>query len=137
VAEVTFEPRYALPRMRNPDLELLRDIILDPSGTGREFGDAVTSFEDGGNRSTLILLSHDELGYYLRYSDSEEDEWLSLGNANRLAEVVMPDDWEASAGLFVAVERAWPAIEDFCQFGIRSEKIEWVRPADMPEGGNW
>jgi hypothetical protein len=97
----------------------------------------VISFEDGGNRSTLILLSHDELGHYLKYSDSKGDEWLSLGNANRLAEVVMPDDWEASAGLFVAVERAWPAIKDFCQFGIRSEKIEWIRPADMPEGGNW
>ena len=46
--------------------------------------------------TTLILINDAELGYYLKYFDPEGKEWLSLGNRDRLWEVVCPDDWEAS-----------------------------------------
>jgi hypothetical protein len=51
--------------------------------------------------------------------------------------VICSDDWEASAGLFLAPEKAWIAISEFCRSGARSPDIEWIRPADMPADGNW
>jgi len=130
-----------LPIMRPPDLEALRDIILRPDVPGREFGEATIHFGEGDERSVLLLLHHGPLGYYLHYfqhfTRPDRADWLSLGDPTRLAEVVMPDDWEASAGLFIPTDRAWLVIEEFCRSGRRSDKIDWIRPEDMPEEGMW
>ena len=83
------------------------------------------------------MLAHLELGYYLNYMGRGNEEWLSLGDASRLSEVVIPDDWKASAGLFIPPDKAWPAIEEFCQFGTRSERIAWISPEQVPDDGNW
>jgi hypothetical protein len=137
MAELSFEPQYALPWMRNPDLEELRRIVLNPKGPGWDFGDARIRYEARGEQFTLIVLSHLELGYYLKYIDPRDEEWLSLGDASRLTEVVVPDDWEASIGLFIPPDRAWLAIEEFCQSGTRSNRIAWIRPEAVPDEGNW
>jgi hypothetical protein len=136
MADVFFEPRYVLPWTRNPDLEELRRIFLHPNGPGWQFGDAMIRYDERGQQFTLIVLSHPELGYYLKYLDSC-DEWLSLGDASRLAEVVIPDDWEASAGLFIAPDQAWLAIKEFCLSGKRTNQIAWITPDQVPDEGNW
>jgi hypothetical protein len=119
----------------------LKGIILGPNVPGREFGEAMIHFGEDDERSVLSLLHHGPLGYYLHYfghfARPDRDEWLSLGDPTRLAEVVMPDDWEASAGLFIRPDRAWLVIEEFCRTGQRSDEIEGIRPEDMPEEGMW
>ena len=130
---LTFQPRYKLPEVRNPDLNEFRQTILE---CGDEFGEATLVYE-GEQTATLILIFHDQYGYYLKYRNSDREEWLSLGDASRLKEVVTPDDWEASVGLFVPLPRAWQAIKDFCESGERSAGIMWIRPSEIPAGGNW
>ena len=63
--------------------------------------------------------------------------WLSLGDRSRLSEVVCPDDWKVSAGLFVPTDKAWLVIRQFCESGTRSNDIEWITPDDMPDDGNY
>ena len=128
-----FQPRYKLPELRNPDLNELRKTIYELGG---EFGEATLLYE-GEQTATLILIFHDDYGYYLKYRNSDRKEWLSLSDASRLQEVITPDDWEASIGLFVPLPQAWGAIKDFCESGERSAGIEWIRPSEMPTGGNW
>ena len=135
---VTFEPRYALPWQTDPDLEQLRQVVIE---RGAEFGEAGFTFANAHRRTSLIAIFHEPIGYYLKYLASLTpplpEPWLSLGDRSRLAEVVTPDDWEASVGLFIAKEAAWLAIEDFCRTGERSSRISWIQPRDMPRSGNW
>ena len=134
--EVRFNPRYAISPVRNPDPAWLCDLILDPFRPGREFGEATIVFSDSGRTIDMILIADRTLGYYLKY-DAGGEEWLSLGDASRLSEVVCPDDWQASAGLFIPPEQAWLAIREFCQTGTRSHAIRWISPVELPEDGNW
>lgn len=134
--EVQFRPRYAISNVRDPDPSWLRDVILDPFRSGREFGEAVIDFREGERTHRMILIADRDLGYYLKYEPSA-DTWLSLGDRTRLSEIVCPDDWQASAGLFVPAEDAWVAISEFCQSGGRSHAIQWIRPSEIPEDGNW
>jgi hypothetical protein len=134
--EVQFRPRYAISSVRDPDPTWLRDVILDPCRPSREFGEAAIDFREGELAYTMILIADRDLGYYLKH-ESGTDTWLSLGDRTRLSEVVCPDDWEASAGLFVPAEAAWFAIDEFCQSGRRSDAIEWIRPREIPADGNW
>ena len=112
--EVVFDPRYALRPVVNPAPEWLQDFILDPFRPGREFGEALISFREGDRSVSMILLADCELGYYLKYEPGG-DTWLSLGDRARLSEVVCPDDWEASAGLFVSPTKVLQAVCDFCR----------------------
>jgi len=130
---LTFQPRYRLPGLRNPDMNGLRKTILELGG---EFGEA-TLLYDGKHMARLILIFHDDYGYYLKYRNDDGKEWLSLADATRLKEVVTPDDWEASVGLFVPLPEAWDAIKHFCECGERSDEIVWIRPSEVPAGGNW
>ena len=134
--EVVFEPRYAIGPARNPGQAWLRELILDPSHPGREWGEALITFRDAHRTSELIVINDRDLGHYLKYEPTG-DTWLSLGDAARLSEVICPDDWKASAGLFLAPQKAWIAISEFCRSGARSLDVEWIRPADMPDDGNW
>ena len=77
---LTFQPRYKLPELRNPDLNELRKTI---SELGGEFGEATLVYE-GKQTARLILIFHDDYGYYLKYRNNEGKEWLSLGDASRL-----------------------------------------------------
>jgi hypothetical protein len=131
-----------MPEMRNPDLERLRQIILNPDGPGWQFSEGGIDYLSDGRRTHLIVLQHPELGYYLKYIGpggirEPNDTWLSLGDRSRLGEVVCPDDWEASAGLFIPPPLAWEAIQLFCTTGARSPAVEWISPLETPESGNW
>jgi hypothetical protein len=134
--EVLFAPRYAIRPVRDPDPDWLRDLILDPFRPGREFGEARATFRDGDRTAELILIADRGLGYFLKWEPTG-DTWLSLGDPSRLAEMVCPDDWQASAGLFVPAEKAWLAIHEFCRTGGRSSEVAWIRPEDVPAEGNW
>lgn len=136
MVEIVFEPRYALEATRNPDLSWLRGVILNPFQMGGEFGEATITFREGAREATLILISDRELGYYLKH-EQVGDIWLSLGDPDRLTEVVCPDDWKASAGLFIPLARAWMVIHEFLLSGTRSAVIGWIQPSDVPESGNW
>jgi hypothetical protein len=136
---VRFQPRYELPEMCDPDVHFLRDLILRPCEPGRTFGEAALLFEGDATQSPskLILIHDDNHGYYLKYIDSTKAEWLSLGDASRLLDLVTPDEWQASVGLFLSPTDAWSAIEDFLASGTRSPRVEWIRPQEMPDGSNW
>jgi hypothetical protein len=131
---VSFEPRYALPATRQPDPEAVRSLLLAPGG---EWGEAVARFEDAGGRSELLVLSHPPLGYYLRHTAPDRSVRLSVWDDGRLAEVVEPDDWRASAGLFVPPPLAAEAVAEFLRSGGRWPGVRWEPPAVVPAGGNW
>ena len=134
--EVVFEPRYELPDLRNPALECLREIILDPFRPGRAFGEAGITFRDGERVVSLLFITDPQWGYYLKYN-AGVDEWLSLGDSTLLEKVICPDDCQASAGLFISAEKAWLAIREFCVAGTRCSQIDWIRPRDVPPDGNY
>jgi hypothetical protein len=136
MAEVQFKPRYAISNVLNPDPIWLRDLILDPFGVGRVFGEASIVFSDNSRKVELIAITDWTLGYYLKYR-SDLSEWLSLGDASRLSEVVCPDDWEASVGLFISPNLAWLAVQEFCRSGERSNEIRWIRPCELPVAANY
>ena len=136
MAEVYFKPRYAILHVHNPELAWLQNVICESSKQGLEFGEATIEYHETDKSRSLILISDRELGYYLLYQP-KIDTWLSLGDRTRLSEVICPDDWQASVGLFVSRDKAWLVIYEFCQSGERSSRIEWIRPTEIPEGGNW
>jgi hypothetical protein len=146
VATFSYSPRYShlIPeKMRDPDLEAIKQLVLNPDGPGWQFSEArINYFLDDGRTHHLIMLGHPELGYYLQFLGPDgcsgpNDIWLSLGDRFRLGEVVCPDDWEASAGLFIPRPLAWQAIRYFCATGGRSPAIEWISHLEVPETGNW
>lgn len=146
VARFSCHPRYGhlIPEaMRCPDLKSLEQLILHPDGPGWQFSEeGIDYFLDDGRKHHLIVLGDSKLGYYLQYQGPNgcfgpEDIWLSLGDRSRLGEVVCPDDWEASAGLFVPLPLAWQAIHYFCTSGGQSPMIEWISHLEIPETGNW
>lgn len=139
-------PRYShlIPEaMRCPDLELLEQLVLHPDAPGWQFSEAgIDYFLDDGRKHHLIVLGDSELGYYLQYHGPQgcfgsDEVWLSLGDRSRLGEVICPDDWEVSIGLFVSRPLAWQAIRYFCTTGGRSSVIEWISHLEVPETGNW
>lgn len=134
MAEFIFDQRYA-SKLVNPEETTIRDILLNPDAT--EFGEALLSYREDSQNTTLILLYESRLGYYLKFFDETDEVWLSLGDDTKLGEVVMPDDWEASVGLFISIQDTWAAVQDFYKFGTRSAKIRWIRPLDVPENGNY
>jgi hypothetical protein len=146
VVKFSFSPRYPhlLPEeMRKPDLETLGRVILNPDGPGWQFSEGgIDFFLEAGRRNHLIVLGDSDLGYYLQFSGPKgcfvpDDIWLSLGDRSRLNEVVCPDDWEASAGLFIPRSLAWEAIRSLCLTGGRSPLIQWISHLDVPDTGNW
>ncbi|MNN93694.1 hypothetical protein D3C81_2121920 [compost metagenome] len=65
-------------------------------------------------------------------------EWLSLENELRLNQFVeSSDEWYASIGLFMPVEKAWIAISEFLISGEKTDLINWINSEDMPKDGNW
>ena len=43
----------------------------------------------------------------------------------------------ASVGLFLSVEKAWLAIDEFCKTGERTDKIDWIEDSEMPEESSY
>lgn len=89
-----------------------------------------------------LIIQHEACGYYLKYHrvlrGRVEDSWLSLADRTKL-NVTVGDDttWIASVGLFLPRELALIGVQEFRKTGRRSEQIEWIKPDDIPENGNW
>lgn len=89
-----------------------------------------------------LIIQHEPCGYYLKYHrvlrGHVEDSWLSLADRTKL-DVTVGDDttWIASVGLFLPRELALIGVQEFRKTGRRSEQIEWIKPDDIPENGNW
>jgi hypothetical protein len=137
MAKVSFEPRYALPILADPDPDQLREVLIARTPPGRDWGEALLNYHGDEPRRSMIVLADPDLGYYLKYIESSGDEWLSLGDRSRLDKVIRPDDWDVSVGLFVKPELAWHVVVAFCQSGARSTAITWLRPGDIPATGNY
>lgn len=128
---IHFHPRYQHERFsRNPSLTQLEQYILNDGGG---FGDATIHHGEYPSDAYLIILFDDTLGYYIKYLDGKS-EWLSLYDGSRLTEVICPDDWDASVGLFVPPPLAWLTIARFCETGERLQTQEWVMPEKCPKG---
>lgn len=122
------------------------EIVALVSGLPGEYwdqgtGDAAVSFEAPHLEAELLIRPHAPLGVYLKYLKCNvrkvEEEWLSLHDPAALNEVVeCSKEWFASKGLFIAPDRAASAVEEFCRTGLRCGGVTWIRPADLPMGGN-
>jgi|GEM_PF-5166036 hypothetical protein len=65
-----------LQPVRNPDMDWMRNLILESSQAGQEFGEATITFFDREWSATLILIADRELGYYLKYgNETQGDTW--------------------------------------------------------------
>ena len=132
---VRIEPRYWDEILEDPSDATLRHFLLEADQQGH-WGDALVRYDDGPLSREMIILSDLQLGYYFQYI-SDDGRYLSVGDPSRLDEVVCPDDWYASAGLFVSPDKAWLILVEFCKSGRRADAVEWITPADMPADGNW
>jgi hypothetical protein len=130
------------PRCKNiesPSDEFIDSVFLNPPEDYWKVGKGGAMIEYKGTViATLIVMQTEEFGFYLKYLDARKDEWLSLGDPERLDEVTdAGDEWYASIGLFITKVQACSAVKDFCRTGRRSEKINWITPDQIPEDGNW
>ncbi len=134
---VKFSGRYAKQDVRVVDSEFLREAFIEESPIGGEWGDAIVEYEDGENYSRIIVVSHEDLGFYLNYTNHEEVAYLSVWDRSRLSEIVCPDDINISAGLFLPRDKTYEALSLFADNGNLPQNVEWVCEEDMPENGNW
>jgi len=102
----------------------------------------ITYVGDKKNKCLLLILPSYEHGIYLKHLTIDDgritEEWLSLEDSQKLdlcAEC--SNEWLASIGLFLPLEKAWVAIYDFLLTGDRSIQIDWTKPELMPEDSNW
>ncbi|MNC12611.1 hypothetical protein D3C75_603350 [compost metagenome] len=131
--------------IENPNVDEIRQSMIDSfpdywhqgNGTG-----SIDYFDDEKGHRSLLIFPNDEHGIYLKYLVMENRrvraEWLSLENELRLNQFVeSSDEWYASIGLFMPVEKAWIAISEFLISGEKTDLINWINSEDMPEDGNW
>lgn len=98
----------------------------------------IQCFEDNKQISCLTIGTNIEYGIFLHYTNNTEDK-LSLYDETKLNEVVdgANCDLEVSTGLLLPKELAWEVIKEFLETGTASDKIRWISPDDIPEGGNY
>lgn len=140
-------------------------IFTDPSGVSREISSfsEISEFFEGeidvekwmqGNGTASVkycsngcrvLLVCPELKYgvFLKYLEFGGDQnvvrtLLSLNDRKKLESVVeYADECFASEGLFLSAQRAWHAVDFFVRTGKCDPGVDWVSPAELPDGGNW
>lgn len=129
--DFVFSPRYALSDIRNPDKDTLSDLILNANQPGREYGEASIKFDDGNPKIWLYILHDNALGCSLWYHDADGESWVPIGDAERMNELVRPDDINSPAGSFLESSVALAAIEEFCRSGERFAGVAWTRIRDL------
>lgn len=130
--------------IKNPSPFYLHQLLTNPPRGfwAQGSGDATLEYEEtSGDEISLLILPNDEFGIYLKYHRRKGgrivETWLSLHDANRLNEVTTcSDEWLASVGLFLPVEVAAQAVEEFARSGRRSDAVRWITEAEIPETGN-
>ncbi|MGC5327298.1 hypothetical protein [Brevibacillus sp. SYSU BS000544] len=131
--------------IENPSINDLRLNMIDnfPDFWMQGNGTAtINYFDDEKSQRSLLILPNSEHGIYLKYLVMEnrrvKAEWLSLENSLALKHTVeCSDEWYASIGLFLPLEKAWIAIVEFLLSGERTDKINWINSEEMPEDSNW
>ncbi len=124
------------------DTGWLRNIIVNQfetywwQGSGDGF---VDYYEDSKKTATLMIGPNVEYGLYLHFVDHiSKKDLLSLYDKSKLNEVAeTAEEIYASVGLFLPVETAWQAIQEFAETGNASSKICWITPDSIPDDGNW
>lgn len=132
-------------RIENPSPFYLHQLLVNPPrGFWKQgSGDAAIHLDgEGGEQISLLILPNEDFGVYLKCHRRKDgrivETWLSLADPTRLGEVTTcSDEWLASVGLFLPPEAAAQAVEEFARFGRRSDAIQWISEAEIPETGNW
>lgn len=92
---------------------------------------------------SLLIFPNDNYGIYLFYIDNinfkEQQIWLSLEDDRKLGDLKAEYSYEcyASIGLFLPIDKAWIAIEEFCKTGLRAKNINWIKEEEMPEDSHY
>lgn len=128
--------------IENIELDELKTYIVDEfydfwcNGIGEGY---IEFFNDNKLVSSLYIGPNEDYGIYLKFINEETyDELLSLYDSNLLDEVVeTSDEIYVSKGLFLPIELAWIGIKEYILKGTLTNKINWVNPEIIPEGGNW
>ncbi len=125
-------------KVSNPNLEELRGHFLSLDYWFSGIRDTSIAWIEGTTIREIAILSHRQLGLALYFSDTDGDEFWSLGDPARFEEKAVMGDgsWQA-AGFFLSLEQAWLAIEEFCKTGKRTDKIAWIGLADLPDTDWW
>lgn len=123
-----------------PTLETLEHLIVDlPAEYWNKGSGNVIIWHNSG--SELIVMPNLEHGIYLRYyahPKDTDDVWLSLEDRTALEKTVeCSDEWYASVGLFLRPDRAWLVVKEFYETGRKTDGVEWIRPIELPDEGNW
>lgn len=102
-------------------------------------GDVLVGYKSETVDSHMDIIDGNNMGYYLHYINNKEKlERLSLGNSERLTEIIEYDvDCYVSAGLFIPINIALKEIEFFCKTGNITNNIKWISPDEVPAEGNW
>lgn len=91
----------------------------------------------------LFISFVKEIGVFIAISNEPNGPtFLSLFNRTTLSEVVdievkYGNEIYVSKGLFIPAELAWIGVEEFITNGVKTNKIQWITPKDLPEEGNW
>lgn len=92
-----------------PDAETLRKVVFSKDyWQGYISNTAVVSLRDDIN-VCIVICYHQQHGFYLHYFDSAHEEWVSVGDKSKLAEIVEhcgDGDGPVSLGLFVSAQKA-------------------------------
>ena len=131
--------------IENPNIEDLRANMIEsfPDYWHQGHGSAIIDYSSEENGQFSLIVSVDDVyGIYLKFCVEKgglvSEEWLSVENPSLMdTHIECADEWYASAGLFLPLEKAWTGIKYFFETGERSPDIEWRNTFDMPEGSNW
>ena len=129
----------------NPDIADMRTNMIDNFSDYWKHGNGsatINFFIDKKIQNSILVFPSKEYGIYLKYlyiTDGKiTDEWVSIENPMKLNVFTeCCDEWYVSIGLFLPLEKAWKAIQDFWLDGNKSKQIYWINTADMPKGSNW
>ena len=135
--KVSFDGRYDRYGIKELSEEVLEDIFIRELPIGGKWGDATIKYQDGAAIYKIIVLADETHGFYLKYIDSTQEEFMSIADRSKLTEVICPDDWEVSVGLFLDREHAYKVLLDFIKNGKRSDTVEWIQEDEMPKDSCW
>jgi hypothetical protein len=98
-------------------------------------GDGSLEAKVGSGIVALSLVLKEPYGFLLQYGMYDStDDFVSITSTDFSTTVQASlggNPWVVPTGFFVSREKAWEAIEDFCQSGQMSKSLTWGRLADQ------